>query len=229
MATLGGNYIWKSYKAFSGALGKEYELTLFRIIADADGASLDASNGPVLFTHGFASDSISWFEIGSSDLAVGTKMANAGYDVWFANLRGTRYSRKNVAWNADNDDYIYWNFDISSYAEQDLPKMVKQIVVESKSCKKLSLIGHSMGTTVQLNSLSKSSAAARYISQSVNLAPCIIPDISQIISGASYDLYDQLETVFSLLGYYSLFGPDWSSQVDWICLLSLYGPECDTL
>lgn len=83
--------------------------------------------------------------------------------MWFGNLRGTRYSRNNVFWNADTDDAQYWNFDLSSYAEEDLPAMVKTIVKESASCKKVSIVGHSMGTTVNLNAMSKSTAASRYV------------------------------------------------------------------
>ena len=72
MVTKGAGYIWKSYTVYSGPVGSQYELTLYRITADDAGTAIDATNGPLLLIHGFGSDSLTWFESYLSGKAVGT-------------------------------------------------------------------------------------------------------------------------------------------------------------
>lgn len=229
MASDGGNYVWKSYKAFSGASGQEYELNMFRIVGDANGDTISAPNGPILLTHGFASDSITWFGGTAGELAFGTKLADAGYDVWYANLRGTRYSRQNQAWNADSNASSYWNYDLNDYAEEDVPAMVKKIIEVAGDCKKVSIVGHSLGAQAQINMLSKTTQATKYVAQSLNLAPCIVADANSFLPGVDAALYNTVESSFGSLGYYSLFGPNWGTQTFWLCFFSGYGAECDLL
>ena len=54
--------------------------------------------------------------------------------------------------------------------------MIEKVVEVNGDCKKVTLIGHSLGATLIPNALSKSRRAKNYVAQSINMAPCFIPD-----------------------------------------------------
>ena len=91
----GGDIPWRNYTALTD---DGYYLTMFRIVGSLDHKVQERSyqqpKGPLLLIHGFTTDSITWFDRSDENsFAVGTKLFQEGYDVWFANLRGTRRSR----------------------------------------------------------------------------------------------------------------------------------------
>jgi lysosomal acid lipase/cholesteryl ester hydrolase len=51
--------------------------------------------------------------------------AEAGYDVWFGNFRGNRYSKKHES--LSSDESAFWDFDISDHALKDLPAMISYV------------------------------------------------------------------------------------------------------
>ena len=82
-----------------------YELVLYRISrnpgCNAD-VPEDISKGPLLFVHGFASDSSTWFTKSDPERDhIGLQYAEEGYDVFYANLRGSAPSRT----HSDPDNY----------------------------------------------------------------------------------------------------------------------------
>jgi len=72
----GGDIPWKAYTALTD---DGYYLTMFRIVGSLDPA-VQAANypqpkGPLLLIHGFASDSITWFDRSDENsLAVGSQL-----------------------------------------------------------------------------------------------------------------------------------------------------------
>jgi len=57
---------------------------------------------PVVFVqHGLFSDSNTWAFNGKESLSI--QLAEAGYNVWFGNNRGNRYSRKSIILSPENE------------------------------------------------------------------------------------------------------------------------------
>ncbi|XP_045772962.1 lipase member J-like [Maniola jurtina] len=110
-----------------------YILTLFHIPG--------RSKYPVLFTHGLADAADLWLLRGENSL--GVTLANEGYDVWFANSRGNRYSRRHVSLDPDNNA-TYWNFSFHEMGYYDLPAIIDRILNETQK-PSVTAIGHSRG------------------------------------------------------------------------------------
>lgn len=130
-------------------------------------------------------------------------------------MRGTPNSRSfSSGADAVTNEQAYWDFSVTEMGEFDVEAMVKKVYQDyssrfSGNCKKVQLVGHSLGTTEILISLSKSSGASDYVSQGVLLAPCPIPATDDILGGASYGDIDQLVSLTARRNIYSLFGPNW--------------------
>lgn len=180
--------------------------------------------------HGFSTDSITWWNRSdTSQVAVGVQLALEGYDVFFTNYRGTRYSRTNASLDANNDA-AYWNFNFEDIAAMDVPAFVEKIVEVSGTCKKVTLVGHSQGGQNAIFSTALASNASDYIAQIVALAPCIVANTDQFYPGLNEATYADLSSGLNLLGYESLFGPNWNSQLSFLCfLLGSDSTECQIL
>ena len=98
MEGLAGDYAWRSY----GALTDDgYILRMFRILGSHNKRKRERKypqeKGPLLLIHGFSTDSITWMAKSDQEaLTIGSQLFEEGYDVWFANMRGTRRSRKHI-------------------------------------------------------------------------------------------------------------------------------------
>lgn len=74
-------------------------------------------------------------------------LADAGYDVWLANARGTEPSRAHIEWDPNGSKRKeYWSFSWHEIGAYDLPAIIDHILTISKQ-KQLSYVGHSQGTT----------------------------------------------------------------------------------
>uniref|UniRef100_T1IT67 Partial AB-hydrolase lipase domain-containing protein n=1 Tax=Strigamia maritima TaxID=126957 RepID=T1IT67_STRMM len=81
------------------------------------------------------------------------KISDEGYDVWACNFRGTRYSYHSE-YSIDMDQY--WDFCLDDYIFYDLPAIIDH-VLNVTGYSKLFLIGHSLGATVPILTLSAKS------------------------------------------------------------------------
>ena len=114
-----------------------YCLELHRIPARS------GSGKPVLLMHGMMCSSYCWVTSDTSSLAF--ILAEAGYDVWLGNFRGTRYGRKHQTLDPDTD-LEFWRFSLHELGVKDIAAMITSILTISGQ-PKISFIGHSMGTT----------------------------------------------------------------------------------
>ncbi|KZC09174.1 Lipase 3, partial [Dufourea novaeangliae] len=119
-----------------------YILQMHRIMGSRK--SPRADNKPaVLVVHGLLDCSAGWV-VAIPEKSLGYILADWGYDVWLASIRGTRYSR-NHKWLTTKDSR-YWMFSWHEIGFYDLPAMIDGILNVTKQ-KKILYIGFSQGGT----------------------------------------------------------------------------------
>lgn len=77
-----------------------------------------------------------------ADFSIGYLLADAGYDVWMGNARGTHMSRGHGWLNASEP--AYWEYSWQDIGQKDLPAFIDYILEETKA-QKLSYVGFSQG------------------------------------------------------------------------------------
>ncbi|TKW11371.1 hypothetical protein SEVIR_6G229000v4 [Setaria viridis] len=105
---------------------------------------------PVLLQHGVLVDGMSWL-LASPEESLPFILADRGFDVWIANNRGTRWSRRHVS--LDPSSRLYWNWSWDDLVVNDLPAMVDYVCSQTRQ--KPHYVGHSMGTLVALAAFSE--------------------------------------------------------------------------
>ncbi|KAL9244946.1 hypothetical protein vseg_018660 [Gypsophila vaccaria] len=96
---------------------------------------------PVLLVHGLFTGGDAWF-LNSKEQSLGFLLADHGFDVWVANVRGTRWSYGHVS--LSDRSKAFWDWSWEELALYDLPAMIEYIYQLTNS--KLFLVGHSQGT-----------------------------------------------------------------------------------
>ncbi|KAG8048041.1 hypothetical protein GUJ93_ZPchr0008g12127 [Zizania palustris] len=131
-----------------------YILGLQRIPMGRGGAAAGGWGGgarqPVLLQHGVLVDGMTWL-LGSPEESLAYILADGGFDVWIANNRGTRWSRRHVS--LDPSSRSYWNWSWDELVVNDMPALVDYIC--SHTGQKPHYVGHSMGTLVALAAFSE--------------------------------------------------------------------------
>ncbi|CAL8131349.1 unnamed protein product [Orchesella dallaii] len=125
----------------------------------------------VLVFHGFASSAKSWIiQPGSRNIAF--TLADAGYEVWLANIRGTTPSRNHSHFNADID-YEYWDFGSDQVGTFDLPLMIN-LMLQETGTDQIYYACHSAGCEVLYAGLVDVPELNNKIKASFLLAPAFI-------------------------------------------------------
>ena len=209
--------------------GDGYELVLYRISRKCNASvPIPSDKGPMLLIHGTTDDASQWMdkpEDGGD--SIGMQYARDGYDVWYANMRGSGPSSppqiadgEIEGEDAPEDDY--WEFDYNHHAEEDLPAMIEKVIEVNGDCKKVTLVGHSLGGTILANGLSKSEHARNYVAQAIGIAPCFLAStgyFGDLEALSLIETYQALNMFIELYQVKSLFGADWPTHVAAICSL----------
>ncbi|XP_015126109.1 lipase 3 [Diachasma alloeum] len=127
-----------------------YILSVHRITS---GPKAPAANGKpaVLLLHGLLAASDVWVLRGAGrDLAF--MLVDEGYDVWALNTRGNFYSRRHE--RLSPDDAKFWRFSWHEVGTYDTAATI-DYMLSLTGQSQVSLVGHSMGGTVELVLLSK--------------------------------------------------------------------------
>ncbi|GMR45030.1 hypothetical protein PMAYCL1PPCAC_15225, partial [Pristionchus mayeri] len=99
----------------------------------------------ILLVHGLFASGTQWL-LNPPDLSAGFIYADAGLDVFIANMRGTTYGRRHLKMDPDTDN-DFWKFSFDEMARYDLPAIIDNTL--NVSCEdQLYLMGHSQGTLV---------------------------------------------------------------------------------
>ncbi|XP_062540113.1 lipase 1-like [Armigeres subalbatus] len=118
-----------------------YGLTMFRLLPKEP---LESTKNPVLMVHGLLASPADFIIIGPNN-SLAYLLADNGYDVWLANVRGTRFSKKHSSLSLHSKEY--WSFSWHEIGYYDLPAMI-EYVLNTTNAKKLHYIGFSQGATV---------------------------------------------------------------------------------
>ncbi|XP_063628450.1 lipase 3-like [Cydia splendana] len=111
-----------------------YILKMFRIPSDGP---------PVLVQHGL-SGSADDYVVAGSESGIAYLLARDGYDVWLANSRGCKHSRRHITMKPSRGKF--WDFSWHEVGYYDLPAMI-DYALNVTGRDKLKYIGHSQGTT----------------------------------------------------------------------------------
>lgn len=128
-----------------------YILSLKRIPHGVSKSTKNRTRIPVLLFHGLMVDSVSWV-LGTPKQSLGFILADGGFDVWFANTRGTNSSRNHTSLTPDDPEYWNWTWD--QLAAYDLPAVL-QFVYDHTGGQKVHYIGHSLGTLIIIAAFSE--------------------------------------------------------------------------
>ncbi|KAK4886695.1 hypothetical protein RN001_002966 [Aquatica leii] len=144
-----------------------YILTLFRI-PYGKYSSNKTVRPPVLLQHGAILNSASFVNRGNKSL--GFILADAGYDVWLGNFRGTLYSKKHILLNSK--DRQFWEFDTYELGVYDTPAKINFIYKITKQ--QIIYIGHSLGTTTAyIHGVTSPHTAKEKLKIIISLAPTL--------------------------------------------------------
>lgn len=153
-----------------------YILTLYRLPRSHEESSREeedvrgsATKPVVLLVHGLLDSSFTWV-CNYRNESLAYLLADAGYDVWLANNRGTTWSRGHLFYKSD--DPRYWNFSWEEMAMYDLPATV-DFILQHTAQSTLSYVGHSEGTMQAIAAFSENQSLARKVSFFGALAPAI--------------------------------------------------------
>ncbi|XP_050208741.1 triacylglycerol lipase 1 [Mercurialis annua] len=105
---------------------------------------------PVLLQHGLFMGGDAWF-LNSPEQSLGFILADAGFDVWVGNVRGTFWSHGHVSLSEKVKEF--WDWSWQELALYDLAEMIQHVYSATNS--KIFIVGHSQGTIMSLAALTK--------------------------------------------------------------------------
>jgi len=112
----------------------------------SDNSIKDHVKPVVLLWHGLMTCSEIWVCNAEYENRLACLLADAGYDVWFGNSRGNKYSMKHVKYPDDNN---FWNYSMDELIYYDLPDTINYIL-KVTGAKSLAYIGFSQGSALKL-------------------------------------------------------------------------------
>lgn len=113
-------------------------------------------------------------------------LSNFGYDVWFLNLRGNYYSNRHARDDPLTQKQIfineykknrknnYWNFNINTLIENDLPKMIDFVRKETRVTQPMGLVSYSYSALHVLGLLTKYPQYQESLQPIVMVAPALL-------------------------------------------------------
>ncbi|XP_033005112.1 putative lysosomal acid lipase/cholesteryl ester hydrolase [Lacerta agilis] len=162
--------------SFSGYPSEEYEvvtddgyiLSINRIPHGKRNQSNKDQKPAVFLQHGLFGASSNW--VTSLENSLGFLLADAGYDVWLGNSRGSTWSMKHISYNVEQEEF--WRFSFDEMAKYDLPASIN-FILRKTGQEKIFYVGHSQGTTMAFIAFSTMPQLAQKIKMFFGLAPVV--------------------------------------------------------
>uniref|UniRef100_A0A182SY57 Lipase n=1 Tax=Anopheles maculatus TaxID=74869 RepID=A0A182SY57_9DIPT len=124
---------------------------------------------PILLVHGLFASSADFLIIGPNN-SLAYLLADQGRDVWLADLRGNRYSRRHTRLSPTSQ--AYWDYSWHEMGYHDLPATIDHIL-HVTGANLLHYIGYSQGTTVFFVMASSRPAYNEKIARMYALSPAV--------------------------------------------------------
>ena len=161
--------------------------------------------------HGLLMNSEVWVCITEKERCLPFQLVEMGYDVWFGNNRGNKYSKKSTRFSPTS--HSFWNFSMDEFAFHDIPNSIDYIL-NTTFQPSLSYIGFSQGTAQAFAALSTHPTLNDKVDVFIALAPAMAP------AGLSNGIVDALmkaspEVIFLAFGRRSIL----SSATMWQSIL----------
>ncbi|EGZ17289.1 hypothetical protein PHYSODRAFT_502128 [Phytophthora sojae] len=148
-----------------------YVLTMYRLpktyAESQSGSAADPNKPAVHLQHGLLDSSFT-FVSNFRNQSLAYVLADAGFDVWLGNNRGTTWSRSHLDYTTDDDEF--WDFTWEDMGLYDLPAFVKHMLVTTGRST-VSYVGHSEGTTQAFVGFSENQEIAQKVDYFAALAP----------------------------------------------------------
>ncbi|CAB4434394.1 unnamed protein product [Rhizophagus irregularis] len=126
----------------------------------------------VLLYHGLMMCSEIWMCNMEEERQLPFLLADAGYDVWFGNARGNKYSMKHTRYKPNEGQF--WEYSMDEFALFDLPDTIDYIL-ETTGVPSLTYIGFSQGTAQSFAALSINPSLNNKVNLFIALAPATSP------------------------------------------------------
>jgi len=120
--------------------------------------------------HGLWSTADQWV-FNDADKAAASRLARHGYDVWFGNNRGNKYSMTHETLDPLSKEYFSYSF--QEHGKYDVPAMIDK-ALEVSGKRKLSYVGHSQGNTQMFYALATNQ---QELASKVNLFVALAPTV----------------------------------------------------
>ncbi|CAK7275177.1 cholesterol esterase [Sporothrix epigloea] len=137
----------------------------------------------VYLHHGLLMNSEIWVAATDAQRCLPFVLVERGFDVWFGNNRGNKYSKKSV--KSSSKSTAFWNFSIDEFALYDIPDSIAYILDTTRQ-PSLSYIGFSQGTAQAFASLAIHPKLNDQVNVFIALAPAMSP------AGLSNGIVDSL-------------------------------------
>ncbi|XP_028982671.1 gastric triacylglycerol lipase-like [Diachasma alloeum] len=174
-----------------------YMLSIFRILPNHPRNSSHCGP-PIYLQHGLTGTA-DMFVILQRERNIAFLLADAGYDVWLGNLRGSAYSRKHRTLSPE--DSKFWDFSLDEYAIKDLPAMMDYVLDVTKRSS-LSYIGISLGTTISTILLSNRTDFNSKLNLVVHMAPVMFfktPNLTRKLLSMAADFLEGPHKAFEIV------------------------------
>ena len=115
---------WEAFKVITE---DGYILTTFHVTGSKKSGPFNPTLPPVLIQHGDMSDAASWLGYYEDGLPLQLQLAEAGYDVWLGNNRGSEYSQVHKTLSANDPEFWQYSFaEMGRYDDIANIKAIKQ-------------------------------------------------------------------------------------------------------
>ena len=204
-----------------------FVLMIHRIPHGQTGIQDPTPRPPVLLMHGFLMSSEVWVtKTPSSSLAF--LLADAGFDVYLLNARGSKYSCKHEKYIPN--DLKFWRWSMDEIARFDIPCAI-DYVIHQTGFEKVAYIGFSQGTAIGFAALSSNEEIASKVSLFVCLAPVakLLPLNTKIASSIAMSpsfltaLFGQKKFLEATLFWRSLMTRTQFANIIKLCLRIIFG------
>lgn len=157
-----------------------------------------SANRPAVYLqHGLLGSSADWLVNGPQQ-SFAYLLADAGYDLWMGNVRGSTHSRQHITLSPDSKEFWHFSWHESGY--YDLPAMIDYVSTTTGQ-PKIQYVGHSQGTTTFLVMASMRPEYNDKILSAHMLSPvAFMSHLTSPFVKAIVPFVFQLETVAQLLG-----------------------------